>query len=91
MPNTILHHTHPPLGRYASSHVQAPLFENSGSAPVLDGDSRPGAADKKLSLKPLLAYSPLQRGEVPLCSSQRRFLIISVTLHRWQHQGGCVK
>ena len=31
--NTILDHTHPPLGRYASSHVPAPLFGNSGSAP----------------------------------------------------------
>ena len=30
---TILNHTHPPLGRYASSLVRAPLFEHSGSAP----------------------------------------------------------
>ena len=36
-------------------------------------------------------YSPLQRGEVPLYSSLRRFPIIWVTLHRWQHQDGRVK
>ena len=29
-----------------------------------------------------ITYSPLQRGEVPLYSSLRRFPIISVTLHR---------
>ena len=39
----------------------------------------------------LVIYSLLQRGEVPLYSSQRRFPIIRVTLHRWQHQGGRVK
>ena len=38
-----------------------------------------------------LNYSPLQRGEVPLYSSLRRFPIIPVTLHRCQHRGGCVK
>ena len=36
-------------------------------------------------------YSPLQRGEVPLYSSLRRFPIIPVTLHRWQHREGHVK
>ena len=38
-----------------------------------------------------ISYSPLQRGEVPLYSSLRRFPIIRVTLHRWQHRGGQVK
>ena len=33
--STVLNHTHPPLGRYASSHVQAPRLKNCGSAPVL--------------------------------------------------------
>ena len=37
--NTILSHTHPPLGRYASSHVRAPLFKNSGSSPGSKLDS----------------------------------------------------
>ena len=37
------------------------------------------------------AYSPLQRGEVLLYSSLRRFPIILVTLHRWQHREGRVK
>ena len=36
-------------------------------------------------------YSPLQRGEVPLYSSLRRFPIIWVNLHRWQHRAGRVK
>ena len=31
--NTILNHTHRPLGCCASSRLRAPLFENSGSAP----------------------------------------------------------
>ena len=31
--NTILDHTHPPLGRHTSSHVHTPPFENFGSAP----------------------------------------------------------
>ena len=31
--NIILNHTHPLLCPYASLHVRAPLFENSGSAP----------------------------------------------------------
>ena len=39
----------------------------------------------------IVSYSPLQRGEVPLYSRLHRFLIILVTLHRWQHRGGHVK
>ena len=30
-----LHHTRPSLGRYAGSRIWAPLFRNSGSAPVI--------------------------------------------------------
>ena len=37
------------------------------------------------------AYSPLQRGEVPLYFSLIRFPIILVTLQRWQHRGCRVK
>ena len=33
-----------------------------------------------------LIYSQVQRGKVPLNSSLRRFPIIWVTLHRWQHR-----
>ena len=36
---TILNHTHPLLGRYASSRVPDPLFENSGSAPDIHNTS----------------------------------------------------
>ena len=39
----------------------------------------------------MIHYSPLQRGEVPLYSSLRRFPIIPLTLHRCQHRGGRVK
>ena len=31
--STCLNHTSPPFGRYGPSHVWAPLFKNSGSAP----------------------------------------------------------
>ena len=62
-------------------------------SPVKDTSigTRKSLAVKVKTQYQLYYYSPLQRGEVPLYSSLRRYATIPVTLHRWQHQGGSVK